>query len=207
MTILDRNYKHLSLRYIYDRILVLFDESRNPENPWLTADAVKILETLLKKDDIGVEFGSGRSTVWFARKINRLVSIENDSDWFSAVTRSLEDERLTEKVDYRFQNDEDSYVDQATTFGDESIDFCLVDGESRDRCVYYMIKKIKHGGILVIDNVNWYLPNDVTNSPDSRRATDGCASDVWSEVLMVLSSWRYIWTTNGVTDTAIFIKP
>lgn len=67
--IINRRLSHLTPRYVFNRIAVLLDERRNPEHPWLTADAVRILSTLILPTDIGVEFGSGRSTKWFAQRL------------------------------------------------------------------------------------------------------------------------------------------
>jgi hypothetical protein len=90
---------------------------------------------------------------------------------------------------------------------DESINFCLIDGINRDNCALLMIPKIRPGGLMVIDNVNWFLPNDFSKSPDTRSSNMGCSSEVWQRVFDLLANWRLIYTSNGVNDTAIYIKP
>ena len=62
----ERNFSHLSPRYIFNRISVMIDQLRYKENPWITSSAVSILDSMLTSSDIGVEFGSGRSTLWIA---------------------------------------------------------------------------------------------------------------------------------------------
>ena len=59
---------------------------------------------------------------------------------------------------------------------------------------------------MVVDNINWFLPNDATKSPDSRRTCQGCASETWKKFADEVSKFRRIWTTNGVSDTGIWIK-
>lgn len=204
--IIKRRLSHITLRYIFNRISVFIYEKRSPHNPWLTADAVDILSTLLKSTDIGVEFGSGRSTKWFAKKLKFLTSIENDELWFNKVKSELTDSGLMSKVDYRLCKTDESYTNQACSFFDDSIDFCLIDGAVRDQCAFLMLPKIKPGGVLVIDNINWFLPNDTTHSPDSQRTKEGCATKTWGDVSLELKKWRLIWTTNGVSDTAIWFK-
>jgi predicted O-methyltransferase YrrM len=204
---MPRRYSHLSARYIKNRLVVMYYEHKHPTHPWLTADAVAILDQLLKPEDRGVEFGSGRSTAWFAKRLRHLTSVESDEGWYARTQKSLKDQGLTSKVDYRKCAAEEAYAAQATMFEDYSIDFCLIDGVVRDHCALGMVDKIKSGGLLVVDNVNWYLPNDTTHSPDSRRSADGSASDLWGAFASKVASWRRIWTTNGVTDTCIWLKP
>ena len=40
----------------------------------------------------------------------------------------------------------------------EGIDFALIDGIYRDHVTLFLLPKIRLGGVLVIDNVNRYLP-------------------------------------------------
>lgn len=202
-----RRFNHLSPRYIKDRLCVWYYEMRHPEVPWLTSDAVRLLNELLKKDDVGVEFGSGRSTLWFAKHLGHLTSIESDGMWFEKVSSLIQSADLSSVVDYRKCENEAEYARQATLFSNNSIDFCLVDGMVRDQCALSILPKIKSSGILVIDNINWFLPNDLTHSPDSKRSQDGAASDIWALFSKEVSTWRHIWTSNGVTDTCIWFKP
>ena len=60
--------------------------------------------------------------------------------------------------------------------------------------------------MLVIDNLNWYLPSN-THSPNSRSMADGCSNETWQKVYDEINTWEKIWTSSGVTDTGIFIKP
>jgi hypothetical protein len=87
-----------------------------------------------------------------------------------------------------------------------SIDFVLIDGLYREYVTRLMIPKVKPGGLLIIDNVNWCLPSQ-THAPYSRTVALGPNGPVWAELAQELADWRSIWTSSGVTDTAIFIKP
>jgi len=198
---------HLTPRYVKNRMKVFLFEKTNPGLPWLTKDAIFLLDQLLKKEDIGVEFGSGRSTLWFAKKLKHLTSVEDNLTWYEKVRIMLSDAGISNEVDYRCCEEESNFYNQSNSFNDSSIDFCLVDGKSRAKCALLMLPKIKSGGILVVDNINWFLPNDVTHSPSSRRTSIGHASEDWALFEQKITSWRRIWTTNGVTDTCLWIKP
>jgi predicted O-methyltransferase YrrM len=113
-------------------------------------------------------------------------------------------------LDYRLIEDSTdgysvSFSNSIDNIEDNSIDICLVDGGPRGLCALKSIPKIKTGGILVIDNVNWFLPSE-TKSPSSVRTESEVAVE-FRGVYEIIRSWRYVWTSNGVTDTAFYFKP
>lgn len=201
-----RRIDHLTPKYVYHKICVILYEKKYPNHPWLTKQSVSLLNTMLSSQDIGVEFGSGRSTKWFLKKISHLTSVENKKDWYQKVEAACDLEIKNERLDYRFAETQKEYSSIINEFDDSSIDFALVDGAYRDLCASSMVRKIKIGGLIVIDNVNLYIPNDATRSPDSRKISDGYSSEDWKKFGESVAEWRMIWTSNGVYDTAIWIR-
>lgn len=151
------NLKHVTPRYIVDRLSVVLDEKRHPNHPWLTKDSVELLGQLLRKQDVGVEFGSGRSTHWFLSKIASITSIETHEGWFKKVSQDCESEISSKRMVYHLASDVESFLTIIDGFDSDSIDFCLVDGSHRDTCALSMVPKIKTGGLMVVDNINWYI--------------------------------------------------
>jgi predicted O-methyltransferase YrrM len=133
-------------------------ERRHPTLPWLTASVVNILDAWLLPCDVGLEFGSGRSTHWFAQRIGQLISVEHNPSWYDRVKSDLDSSGL--EVDYRLHEDgsselpDSTYVNVARSMPINSLDFCLVDGVTRDHCALAALDKLKTGGVLIIDNVN-----------------------------------------------------
>jgi len=209
----SRPLRHLTPRYVYNRVRQMGYERAHADDPWLTPAAIAMLGSLLRREDTGVEFGSGRSTVWFATRVAALTSVEHDQQWYEAVAARLKDRGLG-NVDYILapedqplnRGGESAYARTALAFPDGGIDFALVDGHYRDYSAKLILPKIRPGGMLIIDNANLYLPCQ-SKSPNSRTAVLGPATGVWAEVWAELSGWRSIWTSSGVWDTAIFMKP
>jgi predicted O-methyltransferase YrrM len=127
----------------------------------------------------GLEWGSGRSTIWFAGRLGRLTSVEHSGEWHRFVNSQLR-ERGIRNVDYR-RIELDHPVDMPTTprydvvpkyvaiadeFADGSLDFVLIDGHYRQACVPAAMKKLKPGGFLTIDNSNW-MPQSEWGVPTS----------------------------------------
>jgi predicted O-methyltransferase YrrM len=206
-----RSLLHLSPRYIRNRIALWWHETKNPNDPWLPKQMTQILNTLLKKDDVGIEFGSGRSTLFFLKKVSYLTSIEHDKKWHALV--EIKTKKFKNKLNYLLfddgvlENQNSKYVGCVKKIKNNSIDFALVDGVSRDHCAMEVLPKIRSGGFIVIDNVNWFLPiNPNSYSPGSLKEEE-YKTKKWKSIYNIIREWRYILVSNGVTDSAIFFKP
>jgi hypothetical protein len=174
-------------------------ERRNPDKPWLTPGAVEFLDRHLTKDMTGLEFGSGRSTAWFAGKLGRVISVEHDAAWHARVNADLARWGLT-NVDYRHvpldhpeaegeravYDPIPAYVGVAGEFPDESLDLVVVDGHYRSHCIAASLAKLKQGGHLLVDDANLW--------PGNRPPVPGD----WPEVSR---------TTNGIKFTVVWRKP
>ncbi|WP_287395045.1 class I SAM-dependent methyltransferase [Mesorhizobium sp.] len=164
--------------------------------------------------DTALEFGSGRSTIWFASRVGRLTSVEDNQSWHRVVSEKLAMKRVSnvnflyhpQDVQTGAEAGSASYVRVVSEFADESLDFVLVDGIYRNHCALGAVPKVRPGGLIVIDNVNWFLPS-TSRSPRARTLAQGPADEVWAQFADATNGWRRIWTTSGVTDTLLLFKP
>ena len=200
----SRLVKALSPRYIVNKLSQWLYERRHPDHPWLTRDAIALLAAHIGPGQRGFEWGSGNGSRWFAKRSASLVSVEHNSAWYTTVRQGHTDAGIT-NVDYRFV-EEPHYTAVIDEFADESFDYVLVDGLFRDQAFLKSIPKLKPGGWIIFDNANWYLPSD-SKTPHSRSRLDGPASALFGKVAEQTAAWTTYWTSNGVNDTAIFIKP
>lgn len=211
---MTRDYSHWSVRYLINRAIEKLYRITHPRLPWLSPKANRLLKTWLQPSFSGLEFGSGRSTIWFARHIKYLTSFEHNPTWFDKVTGMLKNAGLSNVTYYLKPREADKepdgigtdYINSIGKLPDGSFDFILVDGVYRAECANHILSKLKSGGLLVIDNANLYLPCK-SHSPRSRTAASGPASPRWGEFLKAVQNWRCVWTSNGVSDTAFFFKP
>lgn len=206
---MGRPVSHLSPRYVKDRALEALHRRRFPEHPWLGIQAIRLLESLLRSTDRGLEFGAGFSTTWFAERTASIITVEHCPEWAGRVEKSVED-RGIENVELHLVSergkDEPSlseYLAPAKRLPKSSLDFVFVDSLYRCECVQVALDLLTGGGLLILDNAERYLPSSST-SPDTRRKPP---SPNWSQIGESLSQWRQIWTSNGVTDTAMWLKP
>lgn len=203
-------FAHWSLRYFMNKFRVALYEWRHSNAPWLTPQATEFLENWLRPDDSGLEWGSGRSTLWFAERVARFVSVENEKVWFERISAQIAGRGIS-NVDYRLVDQSagsashvDRYVHIVDDIAPGSLDFVLVDDLHRAECAMMAIRLLKHGGLLILDNANWFYPHQ-SQSPNS-VGTKAPPSD-WIPVVDILRTWRMYWTSSGVWDTALFFKP
>ena len=207
-----RSFAHWTPRYVAARGREVLDHARKPDDPWLTRAAIDLLDGLLRPTDIACEFGAGRSTPWIARRVASMTSVEDDMAWHRRVAEALRaaDVSNVALLHRPFAAGCDDgpgseYVRAIDRYAHASVDFFLIDGRVRNHCALAAVAKTKPGGLIVIDNANWYLPS-ASRSPNSRSLDDGPRDDVWRQFAEMTRGYRRIWTSSGVTDTLILFK-
>ncbi|MHC4113053.1 MAG: O-methyltransferase, partial [Planctomycetota bacterium] len=156
---------YLSPRCLYALLRRQIWIRMHPDVPWLTRQAVEILDDRLQPTDVGLEWGSGRSTLWFARRVSHLTSIEHNDHWYKRIKKMLSDKGI-DNVELLFaaleakNKDQPEYVRVAAELPKASLDFVLVDGRLRDQCTEVALQLIKPGGMLIIDDAARYIQHD-----------------------------------------------
>jgi len=199
-------------RYVADRVAVKVRDKVKGRQPWITRDALDLLDGLLHSTDHGVEYGAGGTTAWFAERVEFMDSVEGFAQWYEPLRKDLSARGVTnvdlhlvsaEELGYETDAHRDAYVGIHPELGPESVDFVFVDGEYRDACAMRGVELLRPGGLLILDNADIYIPSQ-SRSP---HRLDEPSTPLWAEVLDRVASWRQIWTTNGVWDTVIWVKP
>jgi hypothetical protein len=153
-------------------------------SPWMTFDAIEVLDAYLRPGMRVFEYGSGGSTLFWAKKQAAVVSVEHDPEWYGSVRDRLGpsspvDYRLMQPEPGRITADSDpgdplayasedpksrqsnfrKYVTQIDEFADATFDLISIDGRARPSCIMHAAPKVKPGGLLVLDNADrpYYL--------------------------------------------------
>ncbi len=177
-------------------------------SPWLTPASIEFLYNVLNKDMVGLEYGSGRSTLFFSPCLGKLTSIEHDSSWFNHVEKMLIEKNISNveyklippattetKIEIETRNKSsfdveisnyNEYFSFILNLPDDYFDFIIIDGRARVECSKRAIDKLKSGGIFILDN--------------SERTR-------YKPVHDLLKSWPVVNTTTGLTDTTFWFKP
>lgn len=124
---------------------------KNRNEPWLVEEAIKFLEEFFQENPnaIVLEFGSGASTLWIAKRTSNLYSVEHSKVFYDQILDKL---RSEECVDANYILSPCPYYSICQEFPDEYFDLIIVDGRNRKGCILSAIPKLKEGGILMLDN-------------------------------------------------------
>lgn len=144
------------------------------EVPWITFRAMDWLDAYLRPHMKVFEYGAGGSTIYFAKRVKAVASVEHDAGFFEIV-RSMLRERGLDNCELELHEPQpceegsrpfssfqpkyvgmcfESYVKAIDRYPDGHFDLVLVDGRARIACVERAAKKIKAGGALVLDNTD-----------------------------------------------------
>lgn len=188
------------------------------EMPWMTFFAVDFLETVLHADMQVFEYGSGGSTLFWAKRVRSVISIEHDSDWANEVALQIKNHRYNhvrlllippdEEVSF-FPDDVanpnaymsymvsasfERYVKSIDEYPDGAFDFIVIDGRARPACLKHAIAKVKPGGYIVLDDSDRerYHPA-LQQVPDSFSRRDFVGPRLYERAFTKTSIWQRCW--------------
>jgi predicted O-methyltransferase YrrM len=163
--------------------------------PWWSFQAIEYADSVFPGKSI-FEFGTGGSTLRYAKVCPSITSVEDNAEWLKIVRNRLEKNNIGNvKLIYRYfdfvhpKNFSDSAYIRAYD-GSKQYDVVIIDGQDqtfRERidCFKYVEPTIKAGGIIVVDD--WWRYVELL---DSNRAKS-------VKVFESVGPCRY-----GVTSTA-----
>jgi len=132
------------------------------EIPWFSYAAIDFLEDFIQPQMKVCEFGSGGSTLFFAKRANSVYSIEDNEKWFELVSDRLKQKAIANVTlklcPFDFKNPAGfEHSDYLRAISDERFDVVVVDGSEewtqvRPICFETAQSKVKPGGIIVVDD-------------------------------------------------------
>lgn len=174
-------------RHAYNAGLAYLFNLTHPDSPRFARGTVKALDRIDMRGWKCFEWGSGRSTFYFALRSGSIDSVEHSRTWYNIVTRELASRGiLNAKVtllETTEGTDTPDYQNHILAFPDEDFDCVLVDGIRRNECISSCVRKLKPGGLLILD--------------DSQRGYD----------ITPIQGWDSSSETDGIKRTTIYRKP
>lgn len=189
-----RNFARLSVQFGQYKSMWRWscvDRAGNPI-PWYTYPATEYLKQLDLSDKTVFEYGSGNSTLFWAARARKVVSIENDRTWFDKIRT-----QAPSNVEYILRDEEAAYLDAIDAYP-HSFDIIVIDGSYRFECAKKALCKLSKGGFIILDNSDW-----MEDTTELLRAADLIEVD--------MSGFGpingYTWTTSFFLSRDVQLRP
>lgn len=122
------------------------DKDGNPI-PWYTYPAIEYLRQFDYSEKKIFEYGCGYSSPFWARRAEKVVSIEDNPTYFSKWKACFSEKNL----DIRWR-DEGEIYENAIFEDDEFYDVIVIDGKRRTECAATAVQKLADGGMIILDD-------------------------------------------------------
>lgn len=150
------NFKILAIDYGQYRTIkngICVDKYGN-EIPWFTYPAIEFLNNFDFSQKYVFEYGAGYSTLYWAKRSKKVVSVEHDIKWFERLKSYIRDNQI---LLYRENNEE--YERSILTIGIK-FDVVVIDGIRRTQCAKIIKNCLNYdsdeGFLVILDNSDWY---------------------------------------------------
>jgi len=133
--------------------------------PWVTYSFIDFIEDRLNNTMNVFEYGSGNSTLWYAKKVNSVISVEHDNQWFEKIKNSMEANVSIYYEELIYGGEYSKFIKRLKN----EFDIIIVDGRDRVNCLKNSISAINHNGVIILDDserdaykegVNFLLENN-----------------------------------------------
>lgn len=118
--------------------------------PWMTYPFIHFLEGRLDKDFHIFEYGSGQSTLYFAKRVQKVISVEHDMDWYNAIKEVLPQNVSVHHKELVYGGEYARFILST----DQKFDLVIIDGRDRVNCCYASMNALKDKGVIILDNAD-----------------------------------------------------
>lgn len=119
--------------------------------PWYTYPAIEFLVQLDFTNNTVFEYGSGYSTLFWGGRSKKVISIEDNEEWYNKIS-----ENKSENINVELILDKDSYIKAIRNY-DEKFSIIVIDGSYRYECAKEAVGKLEPGGMIILDNSDWFV--------------------------------------------------
>jgi hypothetical protein len=116
--------------------------------PWVTYSFIDFIKTRLNKDLSIFEYGSGSSTLFYAKHVKSVTSVEHDETWYHKIVKSKP--QNAEMIFSKLERGGD-YSKKVNTLG-KLFDIIIVDGRDRVNCCINSVQALTPSGVIVLDD-------------------------------------------------------
>jgi hypothetical protein len=121
-------------------------DSNNEPIPWLTYPFIDFIAPRLSNQLTVFEFGAGNSTLFFAKKVKEVFSVEHNKDWYNRISKQIQD-----NVNLVYKEIDEEYPKSIQSLN-KKFDIIIIDAEERVNCVKNSLGALTDAGVIVLDD-------------------------------------------------------
>jgi hypothetical protein len=123
-------------------------DKNNGPIPWCTYPFIKFIEPRLNKEFLVFEFGSGNSTLWYSKRIKKIVSVENNKNWYDLISLRIPSNVKLIFQELKYKGD----YSKSAMNAKEKFNIIIIDGRDRVNCVKNSLDALTENGVIIFDN-------------------------------------------------------
>ncbi len=123
------------------------DNDGNPI-PWVTYPFIDFVKERIKKQHAVFEFGSGNSTLFYAKYAGLVVSVEHNKEWYDKIVSEKAENSEMIYCDLVYGGD---YCQMPVKLG-KKFDLIIIDGRDRVNCCKTAPEALSENGVIILDN-------------------------------------------------------
>ncbi|MDB5018876.1 MAG: FkbM family methyltransferase [Pedobacter sp.] len=123
-------------------------DASGEELPWVTYSFIDFIKGRLNNTLSIFEYGSGTSTLFYARRVAKVVSVEHDKNWYDKILSSKPSNAEMIFTELHLNGE---YSRKAASLL-EKFDIIIVDGRDRVNCCKHSVEALSAKGVLVLDD-------------------------------------------------------
>jgi hypothetical protein len=116
--------------------------------PWLTYSFIDFITDRLSKEINVFEFGSGNSTLFFARKVKDVTSVEHNIEWYNKLKSKIP---INSNLILTKSDNSKDYI-TGLKQSDKKFDLIIIDGIHRVDCCSSASKYLTDKGVIILDD-------------------------------------------------------
>jgi precorrin-6B methylase 2 len=123
-------------------------DKENKPLPWVTYSFIDFISGRLNNTLNIFEFGSGNSTIWYAKKVKSVISVEHDENWFEKIKNNMPD---NVNINYKKLVYGGEYSNFSNLLN-KKFNIIIVDGRDRVNSIINSTNSLCKDGVIILDD-------------------------------------------------------
>lgn len=116
--------------------------------PWTTYPYIDFIGQRLNNRLRLFEFGSGNSSLYYAKYVGEVVSVEHNLEWFHKIKKKIPG---NVSINYK-EFEENGEYSRISSFSNQLFHIIIIDGLDRNNCIYNSKVNLTDDGVMILDD-------------------------------------------------------